>query len=973
MSAEYFEAMFARWKENPESVDASWRAFFAGFELGLDPSGIWAGRENLGREAQAIGNLGRDVQATGILEQDAQATRVFPTSAGADGRCAEAERAAAEQAAAQSSVASLIFAYRNLGHLIANLDPLGDNRTSHPDLELDRFGLTQADLDRVFDTGHLKGPKRATLREIIEILRGTYCGTLAVEYIHIQDVNLRRWLQRAMEPTRNRPGFSREKKMAILRSLTDAELFETFMHTRYPGQKRFSLEGAESIIAALRAIVELSPELGISELVMSMAHRGRLNVLANVLQKSYPAIFAEFDDNFPPGSVAGDGDVRYHKGYSSDAITESGRLIHLTLTANPSHLEVVGPVTLGRTRAKQRQCDDTEGRRKVIPLLIHGDAAFVGQGLVAETLNLSRLTGYKTGGTIHIIINNQIGFTTLPNEARSTRYVTDAMKMLDAPIFHVNGDDPEAVVHAAEMALRFRQEFGRDVALDVVCYRRHGHNEGDEPALTQPIMYKRIQNHPSTRRIYAQSLVERGELKEEDSARLAKEFESRLLEAAEEVKRAAGAEPLAPSFEVLWQGLREPYSDAPVKTNVTHGQLIEVARGLTTVPPGFSVNTKVGRLLAPRMKAIEERGEVDWPFAELLAFGTLLCEGVPVRLSGQDSVRGTFSQRHATWQDTETQAPHTPLNAIRPEGLQAKFCVYNSPLSEAAVLGFEYGYSLSEPRMLILWEAQFGDFANGAQVIVDQFLVSSESKWHRTSSLVMLLPHGYEGQGPEHSNAYLERYLMGCAENNIQVCNLTTPAQYFHALRRQMRRPFRRPLIVMAPKSLLRHKKAVSPVDALIEGRFEEVIDDPAVPDALSPERVRRIVFCSGKLYYDLIDYREKNAIGDSAVVRVEQFYPYPEAAMRAIAARYPAAQEVVWTQEEPQNRGGWTFMLPRLLDLFGSARLRYGGRPPSASPAVASLRMHKIEQEWVVRQTFGGPEGEWRVPFWTPSRRPAQ
>jgi 2-oxoglutarate dehydrogenase E1 component len=585
-----------------------------------------------------------------------------------------------------------------------------------------------------------------------------------------------------------------------------------------------------------------------------------------------------------------------------------------------------------------------------MPLLVHGDSAFAGQGLVAETLNLSQLEGYRTGGTLHLIINNQIGFTTMPGESRSSLYSTDVAKMIEAPIFHVNGDDPEALIYATELALRFRQEFGRDVIVDMICYRRHGHNEGDEPAFTQPVLYRKIKDRPSVRELYTRQLVESGAITPEESDAIAENFRQKLQAAFEKAKEEPPEEELT-SFRGLWKGLDNAYSHEPADTSVAKEELAAVARALTTVPDGFRLNPKVARRLPEQMQAVEEGGAIDWGFAELLAFGSLVSEGFPVRLSGQDSERGTFSQRHAVWYDMETQEKYKPLNNIR-DG-QARFCVYNSALAEASVLGFDYGYSLVEPSMLVLWEAQFGDFANGAQVIIDQFITSSQAKWERTSGLVMLLPHGYEGQGPEHSNAYLERYLMACAEDNIQVCNATTPAQYFHLLRRQLKRPFRRPLIVMTPKSLLRSPRALSPVGDLASGRFHEILDDPA-----PPEEARRLVLCSGKVYYDLEERRDKDgaagAAGGSALVRVEQFYPFPEESWKALAKKYAGVSEVVWAQEESQNRGGWTFMYPRLLELFGGKPIIYAGRTEGGSPATGLLRIHREEQEKLVAEALG-------------------
>ncbi len=897
-SADYVEEMYETWRTDPTSLTQDWRLFFSGFDLGLAP-----------------GALG-----------------------------------ASELADSQSRVASLIYAYRNIGHLIATVNPLEEAQTTHPYLELESFGLTEDHLDQVFDAGHLGGPQRVTLREIVEVLHDTYCRNVGVEYLHIQDVHIRRWLQQEMEPVRSRPDLPAERKTEILKELIDAELFESFTHSRYLGQKRFSLEGAESLIPALHQIIETAAASGTDEIVMGMAHRGRLNVLANILRKPYTMIFHEFEDNLAPDPVGGDGDVKYHRGYSSDYETSTGSVVHVSLTANPSHLEAVDPVVEGRTRAKQRRREDTQLRRKVVPVLVHGDAAFAGQGLVAETFNLSQLKGYQTGGTVHIVVNNQIGFTTLPGEARSSRYPTDVAKLVESPIFHVNGDDPEAVCYVADLAMRFRQKFGRDVVIDILCYRKHGHNEGDEPAFTQPLMYQKIGTHPSVRNLYQMQLESEHVLSLDDSNRLTSEFTDRLYSAFKEVKESC---PLPSDqdhgFTGLWTGLNNPYTFEPVKTGVKHAQLMEVAKALTTVPEGFHLNRKVGRRLDAQLEAVKRKTTVDWALAELLAFGSLLIEDLPVRLSGQDSIRGTFSQRHAAWFDAKTQEIYVPLNHIRED--QARFCVYNSMLSEAAVLGFDYGYSLVEPNMLVLWEAQFGDFANGAQVIIDQFITAALDKWLRGSGLVMLLPHGYEGQGPEHSNAYLERYLTLCAEDNIQVCNLTTPAQYFHALRRQLKRNTRRPLVVMAPKSLLRHKAAVSPVSKLISGHFHEILDDPIPPK----RKVRRLLLCSGKIYYDLIAGREEADVDDVAIVRIEQFYPFNDVRFREIVKPYSTAREIVWVQEETRNRGGWGYMLPLLSEIFHRRKIHYVGRNPSASPATGSARIHREQQLQLVDQALRG------------------
>ncbi len=843
------EAAYQRWRQDPLSVDASWRIFFEGFELGF--------------------------------------ARPAPS---------------ADAVSRHTAVVRLIDAYRDLGHFLANLDPLSDPRPTHPLLELSEFGLSEADLERTFDTSYFVGLPRATLAELLRALRDTYCRSIGVEYMHIQDTHIRRWLQERMEPRRNRPAFDRAQKMRILTSLHYAELFERFLHTRYTGQKRFSLEGAETLIPLLEGVVEKAADEGVREIVMGMAHRGRLNVLANILRKPYEEIFAQFEDKYLPDTLDGDGDVKYHLGFSGERVNPRGRKIHLSLSPNPSHLEAVYPVVEGRARAKQTRFGDKD-RRWGLPLVIHGDAAFAGQGLVAETLNLSQLAGYTTGGTLHVIVNNQIGFTTAPADARSTTYCTDVAKMIQAPIFHVNAEDPEACVYGAELALEFRQAFHRDVVLDMFCYRRHGHNEGDDPSFTQPIMYNKIRGKSSLSTIYNEQLVVMGDLTVDEAEALDSKFEAKLQSALNEVRSGPAHYPLMHGFEGQWKGLTPRYSHAPVETGVPEETLRRIAAALGRVPDHFQVHPKVQPLFKTWQQDLSERKVVYWPLAELLSFGSLLLEGVPVRLSGQDSRRGTFSQRHSVLHDYRTGEAFSPLNALAPD--QAPYAAYDSLLSEAAVLGFEFGYSLDAPGTLVLWEAQFGDFANGAQVIIDQFLASSESKWQRDSGVVMLLPHGYEGQGPEHSSARLERYLQLCAEDNLQVVYPSTPAQYFHLLRRQMKRNFRKPLIVMTPKSLLRLKACSSPVGDLVEGRFHEVLDDTTA----EPGRVRRLLLCSGKIYYDLAERRTQQEAGDTAIVRVEQFYPFPEEQLTRALRRYRHAKEFVWVQEESQNMGGWFFM----------------------------------------------------------------
>ena len=892
------EAAYQRWRQDPDTVDESWRLFFEGFELGSDG-------------AHPLATTG-----TGAHEQ--------------------------------AAVIRLIQAYRDLGHFLARLDPLGEQRKTNPQLELAAFDLDDSDLERTFHAGNFLGLPQGKLQEILAALRLTYCRTIGVEYLHIQDLDIRRWLQERMEPHLNQPRFNRDKKLRILRQLHYAEMFERFLHTRYVGQKRFSLEGAETLIPILQAVIERAPDDGVREVVMGMAHRGRLNVLANILRKPYEEIFAEFEENYLPEWNDGDGDVKYHLGFSSDRPGPGGGVLHLSLSPNPSHLEAVDPVVEGRTRAKQARFGDRE-RTAGLPLLIHGDAAFAGQGLVAETLNLSGLPGYTTGGTVHVIVNNQIGFTTSPADARSTVYCTDVAKMIQAPIFHVNGEDPEAAVYVAELALDFRQTFHRDVVIDMFCYRRHGHNEGDEPAFTQPLMYSKIRERPTLSEVYTEQLILSGDLTVAEHEALVEEFQAKLQSALEEARAGPNGHAAQSGFSGQWQGLTPCYSHAPVATGVSSEVLETVAGALARVPEHFEVHPKIARLLEQRREEVVTGQPVDWALAELLAFGSLLLEGVPVRLTGQDSRRGTFSQRHAVLYDARTGEPFSPLNALG-DGA-APFQIYDSLLSEAAVLGFEFGYSLDAPSTLVLWEAQFGDFANGAQVIIDQFVAACQSKWRRDNGLVMLLPHGYEGQGPEHSSARLERYLQLCAEDNMQVSYPSSPAQYFHVLRRQMKRNFRKPLVLMTPKSMLRLKAAASPLKELTGGRFHEVIDDSAA----DPARVQRIVFCSGKLYYELLDQRARTEQGERvALVRLEQLYPFHEEAVRQILGRYRKAREWVWAQEESQNMGAWSFVEPRLRALVGQ-EVHYVGRDASASPATGSRAIHLREQKELVEAAIQG------------------
>jgi 2-oxoglutarate dehydrogenase E1 component len=814
----------------------------------------------------------------------------------------------------------------------------------------------------------INGPVR--LGELLDALKETYCGTVGVEYMHIDSVEVRRWLAQRMEPTRNRHPLPLRQKYRILMTLHQAELFEKFLHTKYVGQKRFSLEGGETLIPILDAMIEKGPGLGVKELVIGMAHRGRLNVLANVLNKPFHEIFNEFEDNYLPQSTYdGDGDVKYHLGFSADVQTADGGAVHLSVAPNPSHLEIVSPVVEGRVRAKQRLFGDHE-RLTGVPVLIHGDAAFAGQGVVMETFNLMNLAGYKVGGTIHVVVNNQIGFTTNPRDSRSTQYCTDIAKFVQAPIFHVNAEDAEACVAVAQLALEFRQRFKRDVVIDMVCYRKWGHNEGDNPAYTQPLQSKVIEKKQPLSRVYAAQLAEqsagdgvaatvseaideafREKLEEAlhvaDTA--ADDYKRRLEQAYAEIKakvkkgesRKRGME----GFSGRWKGFTNRYSHEPVETGVAEKTLDRIADAIGTFPEGFTVHPNLLKILQARRDHIRNRKNVDWGTGEALAFGSLVLEGTAVRLAGQDSRRGTFTQRHAVVVDFNTGAEHYPLANLDPK--QAAFDVYDSSLSEAAAMGFEFGYSLDDPGTLVMWEAQFGDFANGAQVIIDQFITSCESKWNRSSGLVLLLPHAYEGQGPEHSSARLERFLQMCAEDNIQVAYPTTPAQYFHLLRRQAKRKFRKPLVVMTPKSLLRLPAATSPVSEFTKGHFAEVLDDATA----NPDQVTRVLLCSGKVYYDLAKKRDDSKAQTVALVRLEQFYPWPAEQLAAVFGRYRRCREWVWVQEESQNMGGWSFAEPRLRAM--GFPFDYVGRDASASPATGSHHVHEREQELIVGGAF--------------------
>jgi 2-oxoglutarate dehydrogenase E1 component len=851
-------------------------------------------------------------------------------------------------------VLRLIHSYRARGHRIADTDPLGASTSYFPELDPAHYGFGTDDLDREYAAGDLPGGTVQTLREILDRLRATYCRKVGVEYTHIQDPGHKAWLRERLEESQNATPLDTGERLRILEKVSAAELFERFLHTKFLGQKRFSLEGSEGLIPLLDTIVEDAPSHGIRETVIGMAHRGRLNVLSNILGKSLESIFSEFEDSPLIDSPFGSGDVKYHKGFSNDRRVRSGERIHLSLTANPSHLEAVDPVVEGRARAKQMRARDPEGNT-ILPVLIHGDAAFAGQGIVAETLNLSKLAGYSTGGTIHVVVNNQIGFTTSPAEARSTLYCTDVAKMIQVPIFHVNGDDPEAVVHCVKEAMAYRQRFHEDVVIDMVCYRRQGHNEGDEPSFTQPLLYERIRQKESVRKVYTDALLERGVLQPEDVARIEEDLSGQLERALSviETRPPGPDEPYEPRGP--WTGFSRTAPQEEPETGVAIEELARLAERIAALPSDFEPHRKLATLLEKRRKVVSDDGAIDWGTAEALAFGSLLLQGRGVRLSGQDSTRGTFSHRHAALVDQQTGEEYAPLAHL--SSSQGPFEVYDSLLSEAAVLGFEYGYSLADPNTLTLWEAQFGDFANGAQVIIDQFITSAHDKWQRMSGLVMLLPHGFEGQGPEHSSARVERFLQSCADDNLQVVNCTTPAQYFHVLRRQMCRDFRTPLVIFTPKSLLRLPRATSRPGDLASGRFRTVLGDDEA--CARSEAVRRLVLCCGKVYYQLLEERLRR-YGDAdlpvALVRVEQLYPWPEAELAAELASYSQALEVVWCQEEPANMGAWTFVRERLRALLGPEQsLHYAGRLDAASPAVGSARIHKKEQATLVREAIEG------------------
>jgi len=857
----------------------------------------------------------------------------------------------------QSRVNSLIWAYRDVGYISADLNPLGGYRTPelqymyltmkgvYQNLGPEDFKLEQSDLDRTFYYGGDTTQPPKTLREIVEHLEKTYCSTIGFEVLHIQNKVMRNWLIRRIE--NSQIPWQNEEKIRFQQDLIKAEEFERFIQSNFIGQKRFSLEGGEVLVPALHYLFRASAAQNIQEIVLGMAHRGRLNIFTNAMQKPASDLFGMFLHHYHPHMYGGTGDVKYHLGQSFDFLDEhTGRSLHIGLVPNPSHLESVDPVVQGKARAVQRKHRD-KNRKKVLPVLIHGDAAFSGQGIVAETFNLSQLKGYRTGGTIHIITNNQIGFTTASRDARSTFFATDIAKTLPVPIFHVNGDDPEAVVRVMDMALAWRQKFGYDVVVDIICYRKLGHNEADEPSFTHPRMYNLIHNHPSVTALYGEKLDQEQVFSKADQEQFKATYIALLKDELEKSKNTEDV-PANDGFQQgQWRQFQAKYSFDIPETQVPEADLVKIGKVLTTPPEGFALHPKLQRILQSRKDVLEQQEGIDWGLAESLSFGSLLLEGYHIRLSGEDCGRGTFSHRHAVWWDVESTTPKEflPLNELAAE--QGKFSVHDSPLSEFSVLGFEYGYSTSQPNVLTIWEGQFGDFVNGAQVIIDQYIVSGETKWFRASGLVMLLPHGMEGQGPEHSHGYLERFLQLCAEYNIQVCNLTTPAQYFHVLRKQLKQPFRKPLIIMAPKSLLRHKMAVSSLSDLMNERFQMIIDD-----AQAPKKSQRLLLCSGKVYYDLVARRDEQQTEDAAIIRVEQLYPFPKDRLKEILEQYDQAVELFWVQEETENRGAWMFIRDQFLNCY-DLNIAYIGRPASASPATGSYSEHVQELEDILRKAL--------------------
>jgi 2-oxoglutarate dehydrogenase E1 component len=974
-NADYIEQLHAAYEDDPSSVDAQWRDFFSALK---DDAGDVKKNAKGASWAlpswplQANGELVSALDGDwGLVEKHLE-KKVKDKAVAGGAVLSDADVLRATRDSVRAIM--MIRAYRMRGHLHANLDPLGIAKPmeDYNELSPEAYGFTEADYDRKIFIDHVLGLEYATIREMLDILKRTYCSTLGVEFMHMSDPEEKAWVQERIEGPDKGIAFTPAGKKAILQKLVEAEGFEQFIDVKYKGTKRFGLDGGESLIPALEQIVKRGGSLGMQDIVLGMAHRGRLNVLSQVMAKPHRAIFHEFKGgSYTPDDVEGSGDVKYHLGASSDREFD-GNKVHLSLTANPSHLEIVDPVVMGKARAKQdllygRGRDEIiplEDRAKVLPLLLHGDAAFAGQGVIAEILGLSGLRGHRVAGTLHFIINNQIGFTTNPRFSRSSPYPSDVAKMIEAPILHVNGDDPEAVVYAAKVAIEFRMKFHKPVVIDMFCYRRFGHNEGDEPAFTQPIMYRAIRSHKTTVQIYAEKLIAEGHLTQDEFEKMKADWRAHL-ESEWEVGQSYKPNK-ADWLDGAWTGLRTADNQDEQrrgKTAMPLKTLKEIGKKLTEVPEGFEAHRTISRFLETRRKMIDSGEGIDWSTAEALAFGSILLDGNPVRLSGQDSERGTFSQRHSVLYDQRDENRYIPLNNL--SAAQAKYEVVNSMLSEEAVLGFEYGYSLADPKALTLWEAQFGDFANGAQVVFDQFISSGERKWLRMSGLVCLLPHGYEGQGPEHSSARLERFLQLCAEDNMQVANVTTPANYFHILRRQLKRDFRKPLILMTPKSLLRHKRAVSTLAEMSgESAFHRLLWDDAqlLPDQpiklVKDSKIRRVVLCSGKVYYDLYEEREKRGINDIYLLRVEQLYPFPAKALINELSRFRNA-EMTWCQEEPKNMGAWSFIDPYLEWVLAHIdakhqRVRYTGRPAAASPATGLMSKHLAQLQAFLDDALG-------------------
>ena len=920
-NADYIDAMYEKYKQDPNLVDEKWHAFFAGFDLGMQRDSA---------------EMARDTSSESQAEEDAMAfLDAYDT-------LEEYTRADVNR---QQGAMALVNAYRTWGHLVADIAPMSYTRPPYPLLELSEYGFAEEDLDQDVGNGGFLGPMDGTLRDLVAKLRQTYCGPVAVEYTDIPYKSQHEWLEQRMEPILNSPKFSTEQCRELLRKLIEAQEFEQFLHVKYIGKKRFSIEGGEALIPMLHALIETGAALNVEEMVMGMAHRGRLNVLTHIMQKPYPEIFSEFE-GVEVGRSEGSGDVKYHMGFAHEYVTRDGHTVHLGLTPNPSHLELVNPVIEGIVCTKQETKGDIQ-HEHIVPLIIHGDAAFAGQGIVPETICLSHLDGYDNGGTIHIVVNNQIGFTALPRESRFTAYPTDVAKIVKMPIFHINADDPEAVVHTARTAMAYRQAVKNDVIIDLWCYRRYGHNEADDPSFTQPLQSAEIAEHPTVVDLYARRLIEQNIATEDDVDAMKRTVREKLEAAFVDAKNQT-TKPREPTFGGAWKGFGKAGADRTAKTAVSREKLIDIAQKATTVPEEFHAYRKLVRQLDYRMQMVHGKVRMDWGCAEMLAFGSLLVDGFPVRLAGQDSQRGTFSHRQAVWHDIENGAIYSPLNHLSAN--QGGFRVYNTMLSELAVLGFEFGVSYANPNKLTIWEAQFGDFANGAQMIIDQFISSSEAKWHKMSGLVMLLPHGFEGQGPEHSSARLERFQALCAEDNMQVSCPTLPAQYFHLLRRQMLRAFRKPLILMMPKSLLRHKGSTSTLDDLSEGAFYPVLDDPAQPD---PSGVKRVVFCTGKVFFDLKEGRDKKGEERLALVRIEEHYPFPWDEVGAVLEKYGDA-DIFWGQEEPQNMGSWDFMEPKLRRLLDNQKpVRYLGRKPTAATATGIQSVHLAEQQEIVEMAL--------------------